>query len=367
MPSEVIRKLSSPQELAWPPSKEDLHRLYVDERLSASKIAKVYGRKYASPKTAESTILYHLKKNGISRRDPAAHVRKVTETMVDGWVARYQKGESLKQIAGDDLTPVTVYNHLRKRGVELRDKVEAQISAVRRFEKTSFDGDATEKAYLLGFTRGDLAVSRHGRAIRVKTSSTHPGMIDLVLSLILPHGPARVYPQFSERTGYEWTVEGELDSTFEFLFTEKDIPPSLGAPREVLLAYLAGLFDSEGSVWLAEGRSFAPRVSFTNKDSSMLDWIEDALTVMGFHSWRSSPDKNHTQQTHLWRNREILVLLRMLPLRHPEKKAKARLLIQGERRRKDLSARWDGCLDEIERDRLQCIESAKVTVAPRRL
>ncbi len=56
--------------LSWPPSAEDLARLYLEQKLSASKIAKAYGLKYASAKTAESTILYHLKRNGISRRDP---------------------------------------------------------------------------------------------------------------------------------------------------------------------------------------------------------------------------------------------------------------------------------------------------------
>ena len=73
--------------LAWPPKREDLERLYSGEKLSAAKIAEAYGLKYRSPKVAESTILYHLKKNGIQRRDRAEHIRKVTEEMVDGWVA----------------------------------------------------------------------------------------------------------------------------------------------------------------------------------------------------------------------------------------------------------------------------------------
>jgi hypothetical protein len=175
--------------LAWPPLAEDLRRLYVDQGLSASRIAAAYGLKYASPKTAESTILYHLKRNGIARRDAAAHIRKVTEKMVDEWVVRYQSGESLKQIAGDGVVSVIVFNHLRRRGLQLRDKVEAQIEAVTKFKKLSFDGDAADRAYLLGFIRGDLAVSWHGRAVRAKTSSTHPAMIELVVSLLLPYGP----------------------------------------------------------------------------------------------------------------------------------------------------------------------------------
>ncbi len=64
--------------LVWPPTKKDLQRLYMEQKLSARKIAKLYGLKYASEKTAESTVLYHLKRNGILRRDRAAHIRKVT-------------------------------------------------------------------------------------------------------------------------------------------------------------------------------------------------------------------------------------------------------------------------------------------------
>ena len=78
--------------LVWPPLADDLKRLYLVEKLSASRIASVYGLRYASAKTAESTILYHLKRHGISRRDPVAHLKKVTETMVDDWIDRYRKG-----------------------------------------------------------------------------------------------------------------------------------------------------------------------------------------------------------------------------------------------------------------------------------
>src|SRR6266480_7477217 len=133
---ELDRTRVDAPRLVWPPLKGDLERLYLQQKLSASKIATLYGLNYASAKTAESTVLYHLKRNGITRRDPAAHVRKITETMVDEWVVRYQIGESLKQIAGDAVSPVTVFNHLHGRGLKLRDKVEAQIEAVTRFQKT---------------------------------------------------------------------------------------------------------------------------------------------------------------------------------------------------------------------------------------
>src|SRR5437867_1804746 len=48
-----------PSRLVWPPAAEDLKRLYIDEKLSAAKIAERYGldKKFARLKSAESTIL----------------------------------------------------------------------------------------------------------------------------------------------------------------------------------------------------------------------------------------------------------------------------------------------------------------------
>lgn len=124
-----------PSGLTWPPTREDLERLYVAEEPSAAKIAQAYGLKYPNPKTAESTILHHLKKNGIKRRDPAEHIRKVTEAMVEKWVKRYKAGESLRQIGGELVDPVTVWNHLKARGVVLRDRIQSQTDAVTKHEK----------------------------------------------------------------------------------------------------------------------------------------------------------------------------------------------------------------------------------------
>jgi len=335
--------------LAWPPTKEDLQRLYVDQKLSAAKIAKVYGLEYASVKTAESTVLHHLKKNGINRRDPAEHIRKITEEMVDAWVVRYQNGESLKQIAGDAVDPVSVFNHLHKRGVRLRDKVEAQIEAVTKFRKFPFDGTERDRAYLLGFARGDLNVKRHGRAIRVKTTSSHPAMIELFISLFCRYGPTREYPKFFESFGHEWTVEGELDRTFEFLLTEKLTPP-IKSNVGVVLAYLAGLFDAEGSLWLRSNRSFGPRLSYTNKDLDMLSWIETHVNALGFNARRVGPDENGVYRVLLWRNKEVLDFIRLLPIRHPEKKAKARLLLNASQIRSTLYPRWQNLLNGIDAD-----------------
>ena len=351
------RSEESSARLAWPPTKEDLQRLYVEQKLSAAKIAKVYGLRYANPKTAESTILHHLKKNGINRRDSAAHIRKVTDSIVDDWIVRYQNGESLKQIAGTSVEPVTVFNHLHRRGLSLRDKVEAQIKAVTRFQKTPFDGSEEERAYLLGLARGDLNVAPHGRAIRVKTSSTHPAMIDLVTSLFAPYGPVRVYPHHSRLVGYEWTIEAELDQTFRFLLDDKLRTPGTGLSRAVCLAYLAGLFDAEGSLSVAG--TFTPQLSIANTDEDLLDWVECFLKRIGFTPWRGRPDKNGVSRVALLKGDEVMRLLRILPTRHPEKKARRKIVMKMESPLTQRLAAWYELISLIEADTKEFVAAAE--------
>ncbi len=347
------------EKLAWPPLREDLQRLYLEQKLSASKIAKVYGLTYASDKTAESTILYHLKKNGIARRDAAGHVRKVADAMIDDWIVRYRKGESLKQIAGGDVSPATVFNNLHKRGIRLRDKVEAQILAVTRFQKSAFDGTESEQAYLLGFARGDLNVKRHGRAIRLKTSSTHPAMIESVTNMFVPCGTIRIYPRFSKLAGYEWSIEGEVDKTFDFLLLEKFRVPDRKPRKEVLLSYLAGFFDAEGSLWLWKRRTFAPRMSYTNKDLELLEWVKMTLNGFGFHCVRNGPDKKGVYRLNLWRVDEIVRLLQQLPIKHPEKKAKARLLLRHRTRSAACRSAWNDLTAFLREDRKSFVKLAE--------
>ncbi|MDA4115631.1 MAG: hypothetical protein OK442_03635 [Thaumarchaeota archaeon] len=232
--------------LAWPPLAEDLERLYLEQKLSASKIAKVYGLSYASPKTAESTILHHLKIHGIARRDPAAHIRKVTDSMVDDWIVRYQKGESLKQIAGTSVNAVTVFNHLHRRGLGLRDKVEAQIKIVTKHKRTPFTGDMKEIAYLAGLTVGGLYVQRHGRAIRVRVATTHPRMASLFRDLFSGNGHPHEYPKGDPVTGYEWSLDCDMDKSFEFLLDRDRYIETAFQDDGAFLAFLAGFFDAEG-------------------------------------------------------------------------------------------------------------------------
>jgi intein/homing endonuclease len=368
--------------LAWPPTKKDLIRLYVEQRLSTRKIAKVYGLKYASEKTAESTVLYHLKRNGIGRRDSAEHIRKVKEEMVDEWVRRYAAGESLKQIARDLVDPVTVFMHLKKRGVHLRDRIEAQIEAVSKYERRPFKGDSLEKAYLTGLRYGDLNVVRHGRAIRVRLSTTHPAMAELFESLFSGYGHVSNYPRRAKLVGYEYSLESDLNDSFQFLLSKPTIRELEALSKEEVIAFLAGLFDAEGSVYLHNKRGRRnPEVFYSNTEPDLLEYVAAGLRMMGLNPKLAWIDQrlnrngvegaSRVGRVHLFRFREVQEFLRALPVRHPEKTAKSKLILgvnyrASESEHSEFVKKWEKLSAQIASDRDAFVESARRAIESKR-
>lgn len=51
---------------------------------------------------------------------------------------RNQGGKSLRQIVAGEVFPATDWNHLRKRGIDLRDQMDAQIATVTKRGRLSY-------------------------------------------------------------------------------------------------------------------------------------------------------------------------------------------------------------------------------------
>lgn len=231
--------------LDWPPSEQDLQRLYLDQQLSTRKIALLYGLQ------SHLTILRLLNGKGIPVRTRAEILEKSAAHLLDGrtgryedenemrrlyleegltclqiakrygltghkdaikkvvsrrlkrmgveirlkgepgkfnglaaeWGKRYQAGESTVKIARGVTYPSVVFDYLDRLGIKHRDN--SQNST--KYRKTPFDGSERDRAYLLGFTRGDLNVRRDHALLKFATSSNHSAMLDLVTSLFCPY------------------------------------------------------------------------------------------------------------------------------------------------------------------------------------
>ncbi len=374
---------SEGSKLAWPPTAEDLRRLYLEQKLSAAKIAALYGlnQKYASPKTAESTILYHLKKNDISRRDRGEHSRKVTMEMEDDWIRRYESGESLTDIAdamkamGVQIDRVSVFNHLRDRGLQLRDKVEAQIIAVTKFEKRPFRGDRRDVAYLVGLAKGDFYVTRHGRAIRVRLSTTHPAMAKLFREIFSLHGPIYEYPKQTPLTEFEWCLDCDLDPSFNFLVDLDSFIARVFTDKELFISFLAGFFDAEGSVYYHKKKGLGGfEFSLSNVNGQLLREITKSLSDEGFHCAlrlvHQDPGRgvknagDFIWRLSIWRYGDVQRILRMIPSRHWEKQAKMKIALAlssrpSSEKREQTIAEWEALKLQIKNECGDYIEKAR--------
>lgn len=369
------------EELRWPPNKENLQWLYCEQKLSAAKIAHAYGLKYPNPKSGETLVLYHLKKFGIARRGKADHVKKVTEEMVEDWIKRYNAGESLKQIAGDVSSPVTVWNHLRRHGIILRDKVEAQISAVSKYERKPFAGDRLTRAYLIGLRYGDLNAVRHGRAVRIRVSTTRPAMAELFESLFCSYGFVHWYPREAQLSGYEWSLECDLDSSFEFLLTKPRIPELEALTMDEFVAFVSGFFDAEGTIYLHKKQYvFAPEVYVTNTDCEVLALIARRLRSIGVVSkiefrQQAAQRLGYSSDGVIWRLvmwqiESVHLLLRSMTLRHKERVWKAQLALAfrsplSNKTNLGLPRMWVEFADVAEKNRIEFIEKARAALLNR--
>ena len=92
--------------------------------------------------------------------------------------------------------------------------------AVIKYPKKQFSNNLMEKAYLLGFTSGDLHVSKnkYGQTIKVDTSTTKEVQIELVKSLFEPYTKVG-----AGRNKYGNTMlYCNLDLSFSFLLDYKN-------------------------------------------------------------------------------------------------------------------------------------------------
>jgi hypothetical protein len=99
-------------------------------------------------------------------------------------------------------------------------------------------------------------------------------------------------------------------------------------------------------------------MSFTNSDFGLLKWVHNTLQAMGFHSHLGLANPDGVRQIQMWRIDEVLEFIRILPLRHPEKRAKARLLLNPRKSWLELYAKWSTLLAEIKCDRADFVRLA---------
>lgn len=232
----------------------------------------------------------------------------------------------------------TIHYWMHKHGVAMREREEASRAITRRYPIRSFSGTLEEKAYLFGIALGDLHARKVHKSIEIYTSTSVPSMVDLVVDAFSRYGRFRVRSTIYEVRGKKiggWRVRAYLDLSFAFLLEKYTArrPAWILSSHSTFMAFLAGLFDAEGHSGIYDSKDHkggsTTELTITNTNSKLIVWLRTQMKALGFHPRISSESSNDCvwYALILGRRVEIQRILRMMPFRHPKKKAVARILL----------------------------------------
>jgi hypothetical protein len=169
----------------------------------------------------------------------------------------YDQGLSQGQIAAKlGCGLATVSRRMQEYGLETRSFAEAGMV----YPKCDFSGDATEKAYLIGFRVGDLRVSMvkkggQSETIRVECSSTRTEQIELIKGLFEAYGHVWIgRPRGKDDKRVD--IVCHLNIGFSFLLPKEDrIAEWIEGCSKNMSAFVAGYIDAEGRIGLNKDKA----------------------------------------------------------------------------------------------------------------
>ena len=292
-------ELRSPKQKIIIP-KSTLRKLYLEKGLSTYKIAKLYNCK-------NNTVHLKLKLANIKTR-PLKRVLVSKEELAKLY---HDKRLSLSKIAKKfRCSEAVVLDKMKKYGIERRHISEANTI----YDKQDFEGDLIKKAYMIGFRLGDLNVTKSDRSsiLKIKTSTTKIEQVRLLKKVFGCYGHFYV----KQRSGV-YGVECLMNESFIFLLPKKDLIEDWILKKKALfLAFLAGYTDAEGNIGIYSGRA---RFRLGSYDKKILKQIHFKLDQIGISNiFRlETPAGYNNQNGDFWRvsvndKRDLLRLLQLL-------------------------------------------------------
>ena len=222
----------------------------------------------------------------------------------------------------------------------------------------------------------------HGRAVRIRSGTTHPEFVELFKSLFADNGHIRMYPKLAKVTPAEWNLEVDPNGSFEFLL-EKNIDPvpeGIG-DRRVLTSFLAGSLMLRDHCFHKKEYSPSFELSISNANVELLNRLQELLAARDYHSKiycdiKTMLTSRGPVECKVWkltftRFVEVKRLLMKLPLRHKEKVTKARIALSYMNFGLDLNSEripevWQQYIDEIKRGCQSFIDEALRVMKARR-
>jgi len=256
---------------------KNLREMYIERKMSSPEIGQIY---HCRPEY----IRYLLRKYKIKIRTKSEALWLQRGVLISKATLRklYQKEKMSAREIAEKLRcgQTTIINRLKQYNIPIRTTQEAHVLAAQpTYKRTDFNGNLTEKAYLIGFRLGDLHVSRtnqYSSIIRVNTNSTQPEQIQLVEQLFSPYGYIWKGKPDKQKAV---TIRCFLNQSFTFLLEKKDlIEPWILKNKNYFAAFLAGYIDAEGSFCLCGGDAV---FSIKSQDRNILQQIRAKLIELG--------------------------------------------------------------------------------------
>ena len=287
----------------------------------------------------------------------------------------WDKKLSVKQIARQfGVTTTTISNYFKKLNIPRRKVTEILYElSLKKNPREPFSGDETEKAYLLALRSGDISSRQEHRSVRVSAGTTHPAMIRLFFKVFGKYGRCIKCPV--KTRGYEWFLRSTLHESFNFLVKKSQIVPE---NEKLFYAFLAGFSDCEGSWIVSHSHNKYIQTLFVvrNTDYKLLKQVERRLEEIGYHpelvvetkkdsrvgAWQLRATKDCFKLTVHRRDEVALLAKKLLPYsRHKEKITKMKLLLQiaNETQWPEVKNKVMAIRRKIKKEVKNCIEEAK--------
>ncbi len=257
-------------------TKKQLTKWYWQEKLSMFEIAKKLG-------CTHSAIVYKFQKMNIKSRGRLGLTKPIKLSQASLKYLYSKRNLSIAKIAK--------IIHKSKGGVEKKFNQYKILSRgmsnrTSKYKKKNFSNNLMEKAYMMGFRLGDLNVYELTNVIQVRCSSTHRAQIKLIRDLFAPY-----------TTPHSWKAKRGtteivclLNKSFKFLVPKIDEVPSCALNGDNLFwSFFAGYADAEGSFTFKKpkknGKTRAGYFSIQSQDKNTIIGLASKLESLGIECY----------------------------------------------------------------------------------
>jgi len=254
--------------ISVPIPKSELKNLYEKKKLTTYEIADIYN-------CCQATVWKRLEEYGIRRLPNGRRSFVISKSKLrDLYIKQRLSSRKIAKIYGCAYS--TIDYKIRAYGFPVKTLAAAHITTPRK----NFDGNKTDRAYLIGFTMGDLRVRKiypNSETILVDCGSTKKEQINLISKLFKPYG--RVWISKPNRKGKK-QIECALNKSFNFLLKKRTlIDRWISRNKNYFASFLAGFTDAEGCISISKlGQAF---YSLGNYNFQLLCQIRNRLINLG--------------------------------------------------------------------------------------